>query len=389
MHEYCEHNKIVVVHEFCDRAKSATTDDRPEFLNLIAASKEGDFDFAIVHKLDRFSRNRYDSAYYKRELKKNGVTLLSVLEQMDGSPESIIPESVLEGMSEYYSKNLAREVMKGMKESALECRYLGGFIPYGFIVDKETYKYHVNEHEAEAVRMVFRDIANGIGYNEVLTRLNSLGYRTRLGNLFSKTTLYEMLRNEKYKGIYVFNRTIAKTESNTRNNHKNKPEDEVIRIPGGMPQIVDDDTFDRVQMILKGRPHNVPYAKAKESYMLSGRVFCGLCGASYNGNLQYSGRNKDKLVTYRCGKRHDHGDAHCGNKDVNRDYLKSFVFKRIGEMVFNEKRIPALIQAYYDSCGDLIGDAADRLREMRQSLKDMEQKIANIVNVIATTGSAS
>ena len=389
MHEYCEHNKIVVVHEFCDRAKSATTDDRPEFLNLIAASKEGEFDFAIVHKLDRFSRNRYDSAYYKRELNKNGVTLLSVLEQMDGSPESIILESVLEGMSEYYSKNLAREVMKGMKESALECRYLGGFIPYGFIVDKDTYQYCIGEHEAEAVRMVFRDIANGIGYNEVLTKLNALGYRTRRGNLFSKTTLYEMLRNEKYKGIYVFNRTTSKTENGMRNNHKNKPEDEVIRIPGGMPQIVDDDTFDRVQIILKGRTHNAPYAKAKESYMLSGRVFCGLCGASYNGNLQYSGRNKDKLVTYRCGKRHDHGDAHCGNKDVNRDYLESFVSKRIGEMVFNEKRIPTLIQAYYDSCGDLIGEAADRLREMRQSLKDMEQKIANIVNVIATTGSAS
>ena len=76
MHEYCSRNSIVVIHEFCDRAKSATTDDRPEFLKMIAASREGDFDFAIVHKLDRFSRNRYDSAYYKRELKKNGVQLL-------------------------------------------------------------------------------------------------------------------------------------------------------------------------------------------------------------------------------------------------------------------------------------------------------------------------
>ena len=131
MHEYCSRNSIVIIHEYCDRAKSATTDDRPEFLKMIAASREGDFDFAIVHKLDRFSRNRYDSAYYKRELKKNGVQLLSVLEQMDDSPESIILESVLEGMSEYYSKNLAREVMKGMRESAMDCRYIGGWIPYG------------------------------------------------------------------------------------------------------------------------------------------------------------------------------------------------------------------------------------------------------------------
>ena len=132
MHDFCEKSGITVVREFCDHAKSATTDDRPEFQNMIDSAKDGDFDLAIVHKLDRFSRNRYDSAYYKRELKKCGVTLMSVLENLDDSPESIILESVLEGMSEYYSKNLAREVMKGMRESAMECRYVGGFIPYGF-----------------------------------------------------------------------------------------------------------------------------------------------------------------------------------------------------------------------------------------------------------------
>ena len=137
---FCEKSGITVVREFCDHAKSATTDDRPEFQNMIDSAKGGDFDLAIVHKLDRFSRNRYDSAYYKRELKKCGVTLMSVLENLDDSPESIILESVLEGMSEYYSKNLAREVMKGMRESAMECRYVGGFIPYGFQVNKETHK---------------------------------------------------------------------------------------------------------------------------------------------------------------------------------------------------------------------------------------------------------
>lgn len=196
MHDYCKRNGIVVIHEYCDRAKSATTDDRPEFLKMVAAAKTGDFDFAIVHKLDRFSRNRYDSAFYKRELKKNGVPLLSVLEQMDDSPESIILESVLEGMSEYYSKNLAREVMKGMRESAMACRYVGGWISYGFQVDKDTHKYVIDEYEAEAVRIMFRDVANGCGYNVVLKKLNTMGYRTRLGNTFSKETMYEMLRNE-------------------------------------------------------------------------------------------------------------------------------------------------------------------------------------------------
>ena len=247
MHDYCERNQITVVQEFCDHAKSATTDDRPEFQNMIESAKGGDFDLAIVHKLDRFSRNRYDSAYYKREMRKSGITLMSVMENLDDSPESIIPESVLEGLSEYYSKNLAREVMKGMRESAMDCKYICSYIPYGFLVDKTTHKHYINEYEAEAVRMAFRDVANGVGYNEVLTHLNGMGYRTRLGNLFTKSNLYEMLRNEKYNGIYVFNRTASKNESGRRNNHKNKPVEDMIRIPGGMPCIVDEETFERVQ----------------------------------------------------------------------------------------------------------------------------------------------
>ena len=98
--------------------------------------------------------------------------------------------------------------------------------------------------------MIFRDVADGCGYNVVLNKLNSMGYRTRLGNTFSKETLYEMLRNEKYNGVYVFSRAASKDELGRRNNHLDKPIEDQIRIPGGMPKIVDDETFARVQAIL-------------------------------------------------------------------------------------------------------------------------------------------
>ncbi|MFI3327509.1 MAG: recombinase family protein, partial [Clostridia bacterium] len=158
LEEFCKRNSTVIIEKYCDHAKSATTDDRPEFLRMIADSKQRNFDFVIVHKLDRFSRNRYDSAFYRRELKKNGVDLMSVLEQLDDSPESIILESVLEGMSEYYSKNLSREVMKGMKESALKCRHVGGRPPFGYKVNPETKQYEINEDEIEGVQFIFNGI---------------------------------------------------------------------------------------------------------------------------------------------------------------------------------------------------------------------------------------
>ena len=388
MHDYCKRNCIVIIQEYCDRAKSATTDDRPEFLKMITASKSGDFDFAIVHKLDRFSRNRYDSAFYKRELKKNGVQLLSVLEQMDDSPESIILESVLEGMSEYYSKNLAREVMKGMRESAMACRYVGGWVPYGFRVDKETHKYIIDEYEAEAVKMIFRDVADGCGYNAVLNKLNAMGYRTRLGNTFSKETLYEMLRNEKYNGVYVFSRASSKNESGRRNNHKDKPEDEQIRIPGGMPKIVDDDTFEKVQLILSSRKRH-GRRNGKRKYLLSGFIYCGICGHKYCGDTMQSGKERVVVGTYVCNNRKNHGIHSCTNLGIQQRPLEELVLQKIEEIVFNEDQIPSIIKAYHELSKETTGEVGERLRSMRQNLKTIDQKISNIVNVIASTGSAA
>lgn len=386
MHDFCDRNKIIVVREYCDRAKSATTDDRPRFQEMIADSKEKSFDFAIVHKLDRFARNRYDSAFYKRELKKNGVTLLSVLEQMDDSPESIILESVLEGMSEYYSKNLSREVMKGMRESAMQCRYTGGIVPYGFCVNKQTYHFEINPQEAAAIRTAFQMVSDGHGYGDVVTYLNEHGYRTRHGNLFNKNGLYEILRNEKYNGVFIFNRASSKTESGTRNNHKSKDPADVIRIPGGVPKIVDDEVFARVQRIMGGRVHSGKICK--ERYLLSGKIVCGLCGKMYNGGYCMSGARKTKRVFYKCRSCQAYGSfERCRNRDISRDYLESFVLNEIEKTVFDPSRIPNLIAAYQESSTILSDESTDQIRLLKQTLKTIEQKISNIVGVISNTGS--
>ena len=125
MTKFCQDNEVVMVGEYVDRAKSATTDDRPEFLRMISDAEQKNFNIVLVHKLDRFARNRFDSSNYRNKLKKQNVSLVSVLENLDDSPESIIMESLLDGMAEYYSKNLAREVRKGNNENALQCKNNG------------------------------------------------------------------------------------------------------------------------------------------------------------------------------------------------------------------------------------------------------------------------
>ena len=203
--EYAERNNILIIDNFIDEARSATNDNRPAFQKMIEASYNNNFEHVLVHKLDRFSRDRYDSAIYKRKLKLNGVSVLSVLENLDNSPESIILESVLEGMNEYYSKNLSREVKKGLKENALKCKFNGGSPPLGYDVD-DNKELIINDDEARAVRLIYERYLSGHGYSTIQDNLNNLGYKTKKGNEFSKNSIYEILRKEKYIGKYVFKR---------------------------------------------------------------------------------------------------------------------------------------------------------------------------------------
>ena len=109
---YCQKNEITVVRTYIDRALSAKTDNRPDFQRMIKDSAKGLFDVVLVWKLDRFARNRYDSARYKAQLKKYGVKVLSATENISEGPEGIILESLLEGMAEYYSAELAEKVIR-------------------------------------------------------------------------------------------------------------------------------------------------------------------------------------------------------------------------------------------------------------------------------------
>ena len=215
-----------------------------------------------------------------------------------------------------------------------------------------------------------------------------MGYRTRLGNTFSKETLYEMLRNEKYNGIYVFSRAASKDELGRRNNHLDKPIEDQIRIPGGMPKIVDDETFARVQVILASRKRH-RRQKSKRNYLLTGLVFCGLCGHRYCGDSMQTGKDRKVVGTYACNNRNNHGARICRNQNVRQQPLEELVLRKIEEIVFDESRIPGIVQAYRELCQQEDGTDKDKIRTLRQNLKTVEQKINNIVNIIANTGSAA
>lgn len=386
---YCNEHDFVLLAVYADRGISGTSDKRPEFQRMIKDSASKQFDAVIVHKLDRFARNRYDSAFYKNILKKNNVRLISVLENLQDNPESVILESVIEGMNEYYSLNLSREVRKGLQENALECKVTGGPPALGYAVDKGTQKYVINEFEAEAVRLIFKMYLDGYSYTEIIDALNRKGYRTRRGQPFAKNSLNNILKNERYTGVYIYVKDTTKNPTGKYKRFGGEYEpDAVIRIPGGMPAIISEDDFNKVQLKMKERQHKAAKFSAKQEYLFSGKIFCGECGSPCAGNSRKPRPDHPLYVSYRCTRRNQR-IKNCKNPEINRDKIERLVLQKLSDFLFNPKVIPSLVVKYNSYISEKNGSARERVDALRLQLRDTERKINNTVNLMIDTGSAA
>ena len=383
--EYAKKNDIVIVSEYIDKAKSAMTDKRDEFLRMVADAKEDYFDLVLVHKLDRFARSRKDSICYRLELKRHDVSLISILEYLDDSPESIILESVLEAMAEYYSKNLSREIKKGMNENALKGLHTGGKPPLGYDLDPKTKMLVINEKEALAVRLIFRLFNEGNGYMAIIKELNIQGYRTKLGGSFGKNSLYNIVRNEKYTGVYIFNKLVSRNDFGKRNGNKYKDDDEIVRIEGTVPPLISKEVYALAIRRIKKRKVPRYDSRTKEVYLLSGKTVCGECGYVYNGNRKMSGRKKTLHVTYRCGGRDK--KRNCTNKEIRREYIEAFVLEMLANYIFDERMISRVLDQNRNYQLEKNSEIINTRENIKKQVESLDKKISNLVDLVVNSGS--
>lgn len=299
--EYCKREGHTVVATYIDRATSAFshTEKRVEFAQMIKDSEKNLFEGVVVYKLDRFARNRYDSATYKAKLKKNGVKVISATENISDNPEGVILEAVLEGMAEFYSLELAQKINRGLHESALKARSTGGQIPLGYkIINKE---FVIDETTAPIVQEAFDLYASGTTVKEICDIFNEKGYRTSKNTPFNKNSFKAILRNEKYIGVYKY---------------------ADVRIKNAIPAIIDKGLFESVQNRLQLNGEAPARAKAKVDYLLSGKLFCGHCGAKFVGD-DGKGKNNKPYYYYSCGN-HKYGNG-CNKKSIKKDVIENVV----------------------------------------------------------------
>jgi len=350
---YAEKNDITIVKHYIDRAISAKTDNRPQFQQMIKDSDKKLFDIVLVWKLDRFARNRYDSARYKTQLKKNGVKLMSATEIISEGPEGIILESVLEGYAEYYSADLAEKVVRGQTENILKGRCNGGRGTFGYTLDSER-KFHIDPLASPFVLESFTKYRDGLTMKEIRDWLNENGIKNPVGGEFTYNSVEHMLKNRRYIGELKFRDVV---------------------VPDAIPPIVPLELFDDVQEKIAKNKKAPARRKAEDDYLLTTKLHCGCCGALMFGESGTS-RTGEVHRYYKCATAKK--KKGCKKKTVRKQWLEDLVVNQTMQLVKDDAAMESIIAKVME----LQNKENTNIPLYEKQLRDAESGIQNMLNAI-------
>ncbi len=381
--EWAEKNGYTVAKEYLEEGQSAfrNLEKREQLKELLAdtVNKQRGFNLIIVHKLDRLFRDTLESSTARAIFKREKVRLVSVTEPMVGSntPEDFFMEHLLVGMAEFYSRNLSREIMKGLKQRALQ-GHLVFRPPFGFkreIIERQDghkrtriiSRAVIDEKNAAIVKHIFDLFDRGDGYKKIVVTLNDAGHRTEQGLRFRVYHISKILRNRAYIGTLEYN---ARQDRGHR---------DPFLVPGFYPPIIDETLFNRIQEKLTETAklwHN-SYAHRTE-YLLSGLVVCDVCGHHYVGTSAKSGR----VHYYSCQSYMKRGRAACDSPLLNRAKLEAAVMNQVQDQILSEDNVRKYIQFVFDqsrsdqkpsaeekAITSAISDADSKLRRWEDALE--------------------
>ncbi len=352
--EYAVKNGLTIVGNYIDRALSAKTDNRPEFQQMIKDSSRKKFEVIIVWKLDRFARNRVDSAKYRTALCINGVKLLSATENIADNSTGVLLESILEGFAEYYSADLSEKVVRGLTENALKCKYNGGGIPVGYVID-ENQMFQIDNVNAPAVLEAFQKYADGSTIKDIMEFLELKGVKNYKNNFLRLDAVKNMLKNRRYIGEYSYRDIVT---------------------PNGIPAIVPEELFEKVQeRIAKNAKAPARFKAKADMYLLTTKLYCGKCGKFMVGESGTS-RNKTFHQYYKCHSVKN--KLGCDKKTVKKDYIENIVVNQTIKMLDNDE----IIESIVDNLMALQKKENTAIPRIKKQISETNKSINNILNAM-------
>ncbi len=358
--DYAERNGYSVVGEYIDRAMTGTKDNRPEFQRMIRDSARASWSIIIVWKLDRFSRNRYDSAIYKNKLKKNGVRVVSATEAIGEGTEGVIIEAMLEAMAEVYSKQLGENAARGMRESALKGKWTGGHLPIGFRVNEENF-LEIDPHTAHIPRFIIEQHAEGRTKTEIAQACNENGWKTSKGSEWNVNNIGYVLVNAMYKGDYTYKGDIIRS----------------------CPSLVSADVFDRsyARHIANKRRRGTKVTD-DVVYSLSGKLFCGYCKSAMTCDVGTS-RSGERHHYYTCYGRKKHNN--CKKRSERKGYIEWYVAEQTMHYILASERIDYIADRVAATYAAEF--SPDRISEVQKRIAELNREFDRITESLIKTTS--
>lgn len=354
---FAEREGYTIIHEYADRAKSGFkhSEKRLEFQSMLQAAKTGIFDTVIAWKVDRFGRDRRESANYKGKLADLGVSVKYAMEPIPDGAAGCLTEGMLEAIAEWYSRNLSENTKRGHRDNAMKCIVNGGNI-FGYRRGEDGH-YIIEESEAAIVQKIFNLYASCNSACSICRILTKEGILTQNGVEYYPTRIIHMIRNETYAGVYHFGD---------------------IRIPGGAPAIISRDLWDTCQLQLTKSFKT--HEQVDVNYYLSGKCICGKCGSNVYGCYN-TGRKNKKYFYYLCFNRKQNNKQACDSPLYRKDDLENKIFDFIFNNLMKGKTLDAFVDAVSDAMKDKNKESP--LSFMEKELKDINRKIRNLTEAIA------
>jgi len=378
LRDYALKHEHTTVREFVDEAESGRTTARPAFREMIgmARLKHPLFQLILVWKLSRFARSREDSIIYKSLLRKQGIQVVSINEPIDDTPTGRLMEGMIEVIDEFYSSNLAQDIIRGMRENASRGYYNGSRAPYGYsrkkVKDGETMRNTLEPDASQApiAQRIFRECAGGKGLKEIAKGLNRESIASPTGGKWGKQRIHKILVNEAYTGCLVWGKKHGE-------NSTLPP----VRKEEAWKAIVDEETFKQVQAVLKSRAPKVTHPRVTSSqYLLSGLIHCRKCGAAYIGYGAKSGH----YHYYVCGTAYSKGREACPSQHLPRENLERFVIDRIKSYVLTDGNLTELVKLINHEMGDALGEHRERIEIIDKEIEQWQGRLERLYDFVET-----
>ena len=376
--EYAKANGYSVAREYVDEAESGRVANRPQFREMIeeGSKPKSPFEVILVWKFSRFTRKREHAVAFKSMLRRKGIRVVSITEQAEDNATGRLLEGIIESVDEFYSENLAQEVVRGMREAASRGFFLASNAPFGYkrvkVNDggKERPTLEIDPATAPVVSEIFEKSLRGSGLKEICKELNERGITNR-GKRWYKGTLHYVLRNEAYTGTAVWGKTS-----------KGEKTQDPVRVEGAWPALVSRELFDDVQQAMSDRAPKVRRpARVGSRFLLSGLLKCGVCGRPYSAQGAKSGQ----FAYYICGTLFREGAGTCSARYLNAPRLETFVVEKIRERILNEETIVALVTLVAEEIDAMAGELSGRLEVIEAELSDVRKRLEKLYEAIETS----